>query len=258
MTWRFVGVSVAGTSHRAESRPCEDCCVYSLAEHAGGAEVVIAIASDGAGSAAHGAVGARLVCEELCASIANKIYGLTDLRDLNLDDLREMMVTVRKSIYRTASELSAEPRDFASTLVAAIVGPHVAHFLQVGDGGIVVGADQEYSVVFWPDNGEYANMTRFVSDPDVFEHIQHCTTNTPDDFALFSDGIQRLALVFAARSAHAPFFAPMFDHLRKAPEEELGGLNQKLAAFLDSEMVNERTDDDKTLILATRRICNGS
>jgi len=29
-------------------------------------------------------------------------------------------------------------------------------------------------------------------------------------------------------------------------------LNEKLALFLDSQRINERTDDDKTLILATK------
>ena len=70
--------------------------------------------------------------------------------------------------------------------------------------------------------------------------------------ALFTDGLQTLALDYT-RAAHSPFFAPMFAAL--SSETEPGGLLGPLSAFLESPAVNERTDDDKTLILATRKSC---
>ena len=68
--------------------------------------------------------------------------------------------------------------------------------------------------------------------------------------ALLTDGLQLLALNFAKRSAHTAFFAPFFTTLRAAPEPT--DLVVDLRAFLDSSSVNSRTDDDKTLLLATR------
>ncbi|MCA1636602.1 MAG: hypothetical protein LC802_23660, partial [Acidobacteria bacterium] len=44
-----------------------------------------------------------------------------------------------------------------------------------------------------------------------------------------------------------------FEWLRQAPEDRREKLSASLAAFLDSPKVNDCTDDDKTLILATRR-----
>jgi hypothetical protein len=71
-----------------------------------------------------------------------------------------------------------------------------------------------------------------------------------DELALFTDGLQMLALHFASRSAHRPFFEPLFTTLREAANPEaLGG---PLREFLDSPAVNERTEDDKTLVLAIR------
>jgi hypothetical protein len=109
-------------------------------------------------------------------------------------------------------------------------------------------------LVFWPEAGEYANMTRFITDPDALEHVRSVVTDAaPDEIAVFTDGIQRLALDFRAVAVHAPFFAPMMAVLRQQPPDECALLEAQLAAFLDSPKVNSRTDDDKTLVLASRR-----
>jgi hypothetical protein len=70
--------------------------------------------------------------------------------------------------------------------------------------------------------------------------------------ALLTDGLQGLALRFSTREAHGPFFEPMFARLRREREGEPKGLGKELRAFLGSAPVNQRTDDDKTLVLATR------
>jgi hypothetical protein len=44
---------------------------------------------------------------------------------------------------------------------------------------------------------------------------------------------------------------PMMAPLRSG--NPLNGLNEKLEKFLSSPKINEKTDDDKTLILASRR-----
>jgi hypothetical protein len=46
----------------------------------------------------------------------------------------------------------------------------------------------------------------------------------------------------------------MFAVLRKQSPELCNVLDEQLRQFLDSPAVNERTDDDKTLVLATRRM----
>ena len=71
-----------------------------------------------------------------------------------------------------------------------------------------------------------------------------------DELALLTDGLQMLALRFADKSVHGPFFLPMFQALRAA--ESASALQTPLRDFLNSPAVNRRTDDDKTLILATR------
>ena len=59
-----------------------------------------------------------------------------------------------------------------------------------------------------------------------------------------------LALDYAATRAHGPFFSPLFRTIRDGPGEET--LRASLRDYLNSGRVNARTDDDKTLLLATR------
>jgi hypothetical protein len=143
-------------------------------------------------------------------------------------------------------------RDFACTLLTAIVGHDGAVFSQIGDGVIVVRDGDRYHTAFWPQAGEYANTTYFLSGTGFEERLAFRSLgHGVDELALLTDGLQPLALHYASRSVHAPFFDPMFQSLRKAlhPEELEGPLRQ----FLHSKPVNDRIDDDKTLVLATRR-----
>ena len=102
-----------------------------------------------------------------------------------------------------------------------------------------------------PMVGEYANMTNFVTDENAIDVLAVITLPArPDRVAVFSDGVQRLALNMATNTAHGPFFKPFFEVLSKATPEHEDQLQVELERFLQSPAVNERTDDDKTLALA--------
>jgi hypothetical protein len=69
-----------------------------------------------------------------------------------------------------------------------------------------------------------------------------------------TDGLQPLALHYASQSVHEPFFHGMFQPLHGSPgSAEVPALSASLEEFLSSERVRMRTDDDVSLILATRR-----
>jgi hypothetical protein len=68
--------------------------------------------------------------------------------------------------------------------------------------------------------------------------------------AMLTDGLQMIALDYATKKPHLPFFGPLFSKLRSATNAD--ELEPSLRDFLGSSRVNERTDDDKTLIVATR------
>jgi hypothetical protein len=70
--------------------------------------------------------------------------------------------------------------------------------------------------------------------------------------ALLTDGLQTIALNYQQHTAYEPFFKGLFAPLRTAEEGCSRELSESLAAFLASPRVNEKTDDDKTLVLASR------
>ena len=154
-------------------------------------------------------------------------------------------------VLEEAAARGATPRQLACTFLGPLVGDGWAAFVQIGDGAIVFDGEAGYKLAFWPDNGEYANTTRFLTDPDYREHLRiEVFERSISDLAVLTDGLQMLALDFATAGVHDRFFSPLFRTVRDGPDEET--LRASLLEFMDSKRVNDRTDDDKTLLLATR------
>lgn len=249
--WKLLCQSVLGTSHERSGLPCQDYCTAASVPLAGGPALVL-VCADGAGSAEHSDVGSRLACETLVGTIAEWLHEAGSL-PLSLESQATQWVRpTHEALVAEAGRLAVDPRQLSCTLLFAVLGPDGAAFGQIGDGAIVARVGDRYEHVLWPRSGEYANTTFFVTDPKFETHLECVWCAAPlDEVALFTDGLQTLALDFKRRQAHGPFFAPMFRALCEAAEPEL--LLGALVDFLRSPAIAERTDDDKTLILATRR-----
>jgi hypothetical protein len=65
--------------------------------------------------------------------------------------------------------------------------------------------------------------------------------------AVCTDGVAHLAIRYSDQTPHPGFFVPLFD-FAQAP----GSSESELEELLNSDRVNERTDDDKTLVIAVR------
>ena len=168
------------------------------------------------------------------------------------DGVLGLFTLARTAVIAEAEQLRVAPRELACTALLALVGPGSAAFGQIGDGAIVLGDGNSYRTFHWPEPGEYANLTHFLTDDGYSERFAFATTYAPiTEVAVLSDGLQRLALDFETKSPHAAFFRPLFDALRSAADVE--ALVEPFRDFLDSPRVNARTDDDKTLVIAVRR-----
>ncbi|HEY2294158.1 MAG TPA: PP2C family serine/threonine-protein phosphatase [Thermoanaerobaculia bacterium] len=253
--WRLAAASALGTAHLKLGLPCQDAHRCSVQRTAGGEPVLIAVVCDGAGSAARADAGAQLASRMIHDEIAAALDGGCGVRDITQGWIEERLGRFQAEVAARAEAEGGEPKDFACTLLAAAVGPDCAAFCQIGDGVIVIGEDAEtYRWIFWPDRGEYENVTFFATEPEAADHLQfELLEGRIDEVALLSDGLQRLALHYQTRTAHAAFFDPMLATLRAASADALESLSDQLAAYLSSPAVNERTDDDKTLVLASRR-----
>ncbi len=255
--WKYGFASVAGTAHVKSSVPLQD---FSLAEtilDSRGEELLIAVAADGAGSAAHSQTGARLACETFARDMKSHFANGGELAGISKDFLTAWIDRFQHLIGNFALEEEMKTQDFACTLLVAMVGQQQAVYFQLGDGAIVyslAGEENQYRCATWPQQGEYANSTNFLTDAAAKEKAFYETrTGTVEEVALFTDGIQSLVLDYRTRSAHSPFFKPLFTWLRPRDDGFSQELSDSLFLYLNSEKINTRTDDDKTLILATRR-----
>ncbi len=248
--WSWIGACSIGTSHLRAGVGCDDAgaCVET---HGPRGSVLIAVVSDGAGSAAHGSIGARIVVQNFCRR-ASAHFARPDGRTISDELVREWLDDIRDRIGDRAERVGASRRDFAATLVGCVVDSDGATIVHVGDGACVLrlAGVGVWEVPSWPTQGEYAATTFFVTDDPEPRITVRRVSGRIEEVALLTDGVERLALDFASSTAFAPFFESMFRALRKSSPGRQRRLSADLRAFLDGSAVTERTDDDKTLILA--------
>lgn len=253
--WRCVAASVIGTSHEKAGSICQDaseCQIYCLAS---GEKVLAAAVADGAGSTNYGGQGAARTCQALLALINGHLSSGNTVEQITRETARSWLSRIQNLLQEEAKKVSRERRDFACTVLGLIVGESCAACLQVGDGVMVLADSEEHSYghVFWPDRGEYANTTHFVTEDDALEHLQfESLRRRIIEAALLTDGLQTIALNYKEQTAHEPFFKGLFAPLRASVDDCSEELSRSLTAFLSSPRVNEKTDDDKTLVLAIR------
>lgn len=249
MSWRTVHASAVGTSHVAQGLSCDDDCWSSVDTSPGRAPTLSIFVADGAGSAANGGAGARIAIETAARWVSQKIAEST----LVLDEGAAFLCvdSIRHAIAASAEASGSTPRDYACTFLGLLSAGCETVAFQIGDGAMAldVGGGLEMPII--PMQGEYANMTHFVSDEDALDRLQvKIYSSGIQRAAVFSDGLQRLALNLNDNTPYQPFFAPFFKVLAAAGEDQEDELQAALQTFLNSEKVNERTDDDKSLVLA--------
>lgn len=256
-SWKYAFSSVAGTSHTDLGTTCQDFSQSELFKTSEGTEALAMVASDGAGSAKQSEVASALACARLLQEFKLHFECGGSVTGVDRDFATNWLVSFQNEIKARAQHEELDARDFACTLLAAVIGTDCAAFFQIGDGAIIVSSPEDptqYDYVFWPQQGEYANQTYFITDSDATKNIQHSLTRGYlDEVAIITDGIQGLALHYASMSVHSAFFEPIFSWLRTASEHDSNSLAAPIISFLNSDRVNERTNDDKTLMLATRR-----
>lgn len=247
--WRLVGASVVGTSHVANQIPCQDSNWATPGDPESPWPGLCMFASDGAGSASHGGEGAELAVETIATFLRNRGMNRGFVPTGSL--FRECVIEVREKIRREAEAKGLTPRDFACTLLGLISTESNTAIMQIGDGGVVVDFGEGLKLPIIPMNGEYANSTYFVTDEDSLERLAtHDVPARAVRAAVFTDGIQRLCVSMARNEPHEPFFRQMFSFLEASASMDQDRLGDELVAFLNSDAVCERTDDDRTLLLA--------
>lgn len=252
-TWRIVGASTIGSSHRATGTPCQDSNWSMPGLAADGRTVLCAFAADGAGTAPQGGAGAEAAMEATAEFLRPRLAFMAD--DGSEAMLRECAGHVAARIRDLADAAGLSPRDYACTWLGVVATETMTTVVQLGDGGVVIDVGRGLEMPITPMNGEYANQTYFITDDEALGRVQ--TASVPgraERVAVFTDGIQRIAVDLRTNLPHEPFFRGFFDVLSKAVAGDQDRLQDALLAFLGGAAVEQRTDDDKTLVLAARGV----
>lgn len=249
MVWRAIVRSSLGTSHKKRQMPCQDYGQYIIAAD----DLIVGAVADGAGSAKHSDVGAELTVKTSLLNLGEWLESQKQLSPLSQQEAVTIFTwtleTVVTALKQQAANSGYPLTDLACTLIVFIAAPGWVAAMQVGDGFLVAGSKgHEYQLLFQPKKGEFINETTFVTAADALEEMQVRVQPGHQAFiCAATDGLERVAIRMDDWLPFARFFQPLQDYMRatSSPEQE----DEYIRDFLDSERLNSRTDDDKTLLL---------
>ena len=251
--WKVAACSVQGPSHLNEGVPCQDRFAFNIAD-----ERLIAVVSDGAGSAVASEIGAATTVEVLVEQL-----GLIPLNPAS-DPLQtwkpyvEAAIEVlRTRLLQIASDTGRDLKDFHATLVAVVATPEGGLFIHIGDGTAQAAkaptADVAGCVTFSPvaisppENGEEANTTFFVTQHIWREKLRLTQFGPSLRIVLMTDGSMPFATSKDGLSLEPAYMAPVDAYLFANPSEDGA---DALAETLESPGAAKVSQDDKTLLWA--------
>jgi hypothetical protein len=256
MTWKAVSHSSIGVLHKQNGLPCQDYANYRTLKNG----VIIGAVADGAGSAKYSDVGARLAVETTLTYLMSKFIQKQRLcqEHFSNEEAKECFDKLLKSrligrFKQNAQQEGYSVQDLACTLLCFVATPFWTAAMQIGDGFLVVRSQNEdYKLLFSPDKGEYTNETTFVTSSNAPDDMQVSVIHSPLEFiCAATDGLERVALRMSDWTPFAPFFNPLHEYLEETPNPHQD--KSYLERFLDSERLNQKTQDDKTLLLCLKQ-----
>lgn len=244
--WRWIAASVTGEGHLNRGERRQD----AFAVRAIGADMIVAVVSDGAGSASHGRQGAWMTCRALC-NAAQAWQGIPQTDEC----IHDAIDALRDHIDHVATQRGLLRRQFAATMIGLILTQEDILVLHVGDSALAGRHEGTWELIAQPENGEYASTTWFVTDDPAPRLNILRGRRRHDAFALFSDGVGDLAIRQPDITAHQGFFAPMIQAVDAVPQRGKNhALSHGLKAWLDTASVRARSDDDKSLVLISGKV----
>lgn len=268
MEWRIARASVIGTGHIQANMPCQDSNYVMQV----GDTVIIAV-SDGLGAAAHSDRGSKFICEDVVKRLAQTItppqpsiiesaiqplaefiLGTTN-QTIDMHAVMTQAVTAsRAALIEVAHTAKHEPREYACTLLVAVLSPDAWHVLHIGDGAVVgIMSAQSVKTLSAPDNGEFINVTVPITSSDYLQHLRYSHgIESLYGIALLSDGVQPMCINYKTGDAYPGFFQPLITWLASYPHADLATASSGLAVLLDSDKLRQKSDDDMTLVLVMK------
>lgn len=211
----------------------------------------MAAVADGAGSARHSGVAARVASQCAVEWIVSQQEALpSNSADQGWRALFDgAMAAAAKAVQLESQRQNIPLSELATTLIIVVATPDFSAAAQIGDGAVIV-SDLEGNLfaLTVPQRGEYRNDTIFLNSKNALEQSGvYLWPGSASHLSIFTDGLELLALNLRDGMPHGPFFDPLWKFSKGELDE--GSANSQLAAFLASPRIASRTDDDLTLVL---------
>jgi len=196
-----------------------------------------------------GRVGAQVAVSAAVSSVVEDLASATSPKQM----VGNSLAAARHIVERTATSLgqTVQLADLSCTLLVAVAGSFGMATAQIGDGAIVADFEDGAGLVNLtpPSSAEYLNVTDFLTsnrfpDASVLTHRHEY----PSRIAAMSDGVEHLAITRATGDPSPGFFDPLFARLDRGQISRA-----QVETLFRSNSVTAKTDDDLTLVLASRR-----
>ena len=256
--WITANASVTGVSHHKTGIPCQDASIVRV-DSSG--EWIVAVVSDGAGTARRAEEGSSLIVD----IFSNSLLALSAQLEIRkpghwINDFVIWKILEARNDFRQKAG-SDNISDFNCTLVACLLGPTGGFSIHIGDGAIFGGnfltanppidiSSEERFFMSSPENGEYANETYFITEGDWVKHLRINPMPALDWFFVCTDGGTALSLL-TDKEPKFGFVLPVLKEVTCVINDI--ERNSKLAEILENPQANKVTDDDKTLVVVCRR-----
>ena len=287
MVFHLAAYRVRGASHRKAHTPCQDACRVGVVQttHDGGeAELVVGAIADGGGSRPLSHIGARLSVS-FAASSMKLAWNAETLQRASAAELDVYWRALYEDCRRLL-QVEAEARDLvdgdgaasigalACTLIAFMATRERCAMAQVGDGFLVVGRpsivaggeDQtavDYQLAVQNRASERASEVIWLTETSWESDFRTRLLDGPIDLIVASsDGMEKAVLTVSPEQPdmlhpHMRYFEQLREGCKQTVVEALnaGGqsdvvLERYLADVLTSPRLDDRTDDDKSMVLA--------
>lgn len=240
---RVVATKITGRLHQAKKTPCQDFYQYACSGNK-----LVAVVSDGAGSAKYGKIGAKIVCETLVNVLIN-----TPLKEAENGVKKAIDMARRRLVIHRLNKSKSEQEilNFSATVVGVFYHKNRGVFFHVGDGaGIAVydGEDNPDYTVSRPENGNFSCETYFYTMRNWKQCLRFTRIGKAEALFLMTDGVTDFALAKDVWKLKSGFIVPINRYL-KGEENKLRAMHA-LNNTLDTKEARKLNSDDKTFLWA--------
>lgn len=237
-----LSTSIRGSLHQSLGLPCQD---YSCARTAN--NKLVAVVSDGAGSAKHSKIGAKIICDTLCdLLIKSDISSIRSDVVKAIDAARQKLLLHRCNQSKTCAGLI----NFSATLVGVFYHNHKGVFFHIGDGAGIAFKNGEYGnfIISEPENGAFSCETYFYTMDEWKDCLRFTDFENANRILLMTDGVTGFAFSDDFYKIHRNFLIPVIEYLEHEPRKTYAV--EALRNTLNNSRAQRLNADDKTILWA--------